>query len=82
MFCYEIRVKGNANRDWADWFQELRVRIAGEDAPLAAGQERCELLLTGSLPDQSALLGVLMRLHNLNLEILSVKKTLRKEEGK
>jgi hypothetical protein len=69
MTRYEIRVKGNPTRDWTDWFGELQVQ-PGE----AEGQQGHTLRLTGELPDQSALLGVLMRLHNLNLRILSVQK--------
>ncbi len=68
MARYEIRVKGRPVRDWGDWFREMRVQATGED-----GQALPELLLAGALPDQSALLGVLMRLHNLNLTILSVR---------
>lgn len=67
MTRYEIRVKGRSARDLSDWFREMQVRTTSED-----GQALPELLLTGDLPDQSALLGVLMRLHNLNLTILTV----------
>ncbi len=69
MTRYEIRVKDRSALHWADWFQEMQVRTANVD-----GQIGPDMLLTGDLPDQSALLGVLMRLHNLNLTILSVRK--------
>lgn len=59
----KIRVHGRLPRDWSDWFGELSMQ---ELRP-------SELLLTGWLPDQSALLGVLMRLHNLNIAIVSVE---------
>lgn len=58
---YEIRVKAAAARDLSGWFEELAVQAAGG-----------ELLLSGDLPDPLALMGVLMRLHNLNLTVLSV----------
>lgn len=70
MFLYEIRVKGKPAVDWSTWFQEFRVRTTHQEQP--------ELLLMGYLPDQSALLGVLMRLHNLNLTVVSVRRI---EEG-
>lgn len=69
MTRYAILVRGSAVRDWKDWFREMEVQSSGE-----VGERQAELLFTGSLPDQSALLGVLMRLHNLNLTILSVQK--------
>ncbi len=74
MTRYEIRVKDRAALHWADWFQEMQVRTTDVD-----GQTSPDTLLTGNLPDQSALLGVLMRLHNLNLTILKVCKI--EEEG-
>lgn len=64
---YKISVKNGTTHDWSDWFQELQVQAAGE------GGQQSEVRLTGCLPDQSALLGVLMRLHNLNLTILSIQ---------
>ncbi len=67
MTRYEFRVKSKPALDWADWFRELQV-----STPVEEGPQPHEVLLTGVLPDQSALLGVLMRLHNLNLTILSV----------
>ena len=70
MHLYEIRVKGKPALDWSTWFQELQV--------LTSSQEQSGLLLTGNLSDQSALLGLLMRLHNLNLVIVSVQRI---EEG-
>jgi hypothetical protein len=38
-----------------------------------ANQENGDALLTGSIPDQAALLSVLLRLNDLGLTILSVK---------
>ncbi len=74
MTHYEIRVKDRAALHWADWFQEMQVRTTNVN-----GHAGPDMLLTGDLPDQSALLGVLMRLHNLNLTIQSVRKI--EEEG-
>lgn len=67
---YEIRIKTHSDSVWAweDWFPEFHVQLPGGDS-----QRSIELCLTGRLPDQSALLGVLMRLHNLNQVILSVQ---------
>ncbi len=74
MTRYEIRVNGKSAPTWADWFGEMQMQSTGEE-----GQKLPQFILTGGLPDQSALLGVLMRLHNLNLTILAVRKI--EEEG-
>ena len=60
---YEIRVKGHLGPEWADWFEGL------EFQPLEDGQ----MLLTGRIVDQAALIGVLTRLNRLNLPLLSVR---------
>ena len=60
---YEIRVKGHLGRQWADWFEGL------EFEPSEDGQ----MLLSGRIVDQAALIGVLTRLNRLNLALLSVR---------
>lgn len=62
---YEIRVAGQLSMVWSDWLEGLDV------LPEPGG----ETVLRGPLPDQSALIGVLSRLHALNLTILSVTAT-------
>jgi hypothetical protein len=60
---YEIRVAGHLDETAFDWFGEIRVvNRADGDA-----------LLSGSIPDQAAMLRVLLRLNDLGLSILSVK---------
>jgi hypothetical protein len=60
---YEIRVKGHLGREWADWFEGLEFK------PFEDGQ----MLLSGRIVDQAALIGVLTRLNRLNLPLLSVR---------
>lgn len=60
---YLIRLRGILDLEQAAWFPEL---IHADEAD---GDTR----LHGELPDQSALLGILFRIHNLNLQILSVE---------
>ena len=57
----EVRIKGNLKQDWSDWFEAL----------IISHQLDGETLLSGELPDQAALLGLLNRIHGLNLELLS-----------
>ncbi len=58
---FEIRVRGQLGKEWMDWFEGLELR------PLEDG----EMILNGSIPDQAALMGILNKLHRLNLTILS-----------
>ncbi len=61
--CFmEIRVKGQLSDEWSDWFEDLEMRYL----------ENGEMVLSGAIPDQAALMGILNKLHRLNLTILSV----------
>ncbi len=59
---YEIRIKGHLDTSWADWFDGLTFRH----------EDGGETVLTGSLPDQAALHGVLNRLRDLGVQLISV----------
>lgn len=59
---YQIRVKGVLNENWSDWFDGLSI------SPQASG----ETLLTGPVRDQSALHGILVKIRDLGLDLLSV----------
>jgi len=61
---YEIRVEGQLSGGWTDWFDGLAIQQ----------DENAETLLTGTLPDQAALFGVLTKIHNLNLILVSVSR--------
>ena len=61
---YEIRVQGQLDSNWSDWFNGLDV----------TPQENGETLIAGSLPDQAALQGILTKVFNLRLLLLSVKR--------
>ncbi len=58
----EIRIQGHLDPCWSEWLEDLHV------APLENG----ETLLSGLLADQTALYGLLARLRDLNLVLLSV----------
>lgn len=57
---YHIRVRGNLDPKWADWFDEFVI------ASRASGQT----LLTGPVADQAALYGVLSKIRDLGLPLL------------
>jgi hypothetical protein len=58
----EIRVKGQIDVHWSDWFDDLAVKHTGQN----------ETVLTGPIPDQAALHGLLAKLRDLGLPIVSV----------
>jgi hypothetical protein len=59
---YEIKIEGLLDPRWSDWFAGLRL----------TNLEGGETLLSGSLPDQAALHGVLERIRDLNVKLISV----------
>ena len=59
---YEIRIKGRLSQIWSDWFTNLKMTELEGD----------ETLLSGMLPDQSALHGLLERIRDLNITLISV----------
>jgi len=61
---YEIRLEGHLTERWSDWFDGLAV----------CNEPGGETILSGRLADQAALLGVLSRIHALNLTLVSVHK--------
>ena len=59
---YEIKIKGHLDPRWSDWFAGLELtHLEGNTT-----------LLSGLLPDQAALHGLLERIRDLNLTLISV----------
>jgi len=63
-YIYEIRVEGHLGDSWSPWFEGMTIRH----------EESGETVLTGSLPDEPALHGVLMRIRDLGLPLIEVKR--------
>ena len=61
---YEIKIRGHLDPRWSDWFADLKLTHLEGD----------ETLLSGSLPDQAALHGLLERIRDLNLTLISVTR--------
>ena len=57
-----IRVKGHLSSQWVDWFDGLTIE----------NQPDGEAVLSGPLPDQTALYSVLNRMRDLGLELISL----------
>ena len=63
---YEIRVQDHLDPCWSDWFDGLlMVNVDGDTG---------EALLSGRLADQASLHGVLARIRDLNLTLISVRR--------
>jgi hypothetical protein len=64
---FEICVKGQLNSHWSEWLEGLEVKYL----------ENGEMILSGHIVDQAALMGVLNKLSRLNLTLLSVNEIKR-----
>jgi hypothetical protein len=62
---YQIRIKGHLDSSLADTFADLEI----------SNLENGEALLSGQIQDQAALQGVLNRINNLGLTLISVNPT-------
>jgi hypothetical protein len=62
LMVYQIRIKGHLGCDWADWFEGLTITL----------QDTGETVLTGPVVDQAALHGLLKKVRDLGVSLLSV----------
>jgi hypothetical protein len=59
---YQIRIKGHLGSQWTDWFGGLTITL----------EDNGETLLTGPVVDQAALHGVLKKVRDLAMPLISV----------
>ena len=59
---YEIRLKGSLDHQWTDWFDGLAITL----------QRNGETVLTGAVADQAALHGLLRKIRDLGMPLLSL----------
>lgn len=62
---YQIRIKGHLGRQWADRFEELSITLVDDGTTL----------LTGPVVDQAELHGILRKIRDLGIPLLSVNIT-------
>jgi hypothetical protein len=61
MICH-IRIEGHLSPRWSDWFEGLAITL----------EDNGQTLLTGPLVDQAALHGVMRKVRDLGIPLLSV----------
>ena len=59
---YQIRIKGHLSHPWTDWFESLTITL----------EENGDTLLTGPVIDQAALHGLLKKVRDLGMPLISV----------
>lgn len=59
---YEIRLKGHLDLSWSEWLDNMTI----------IHQDNGETLLTGPVADQAALHGVLNRMRDIGIPLISV----------
>jgi hypothetical protein len=59
---YQIPIKGHLNPQWTDWFEGLTINL----------EEGGDTLLTGLMADQAALHGLLKKVRDLGMPLISV----------
>ncbi len=60
---YQIRIKGHLSPQWTDWFEGLTITLDEGDT-----------LLTGPVIDQAALHGLLKKVRDLGMPLLSINR--------
>jgi hypothetical protein len=61
---YQIRIKGQLDPEWTDWFEGLTITL----------EDNGDTLLTGPVTDQAALYGLLKKVRDLGMPMLSVNR--------
>ena len=69
--AYQIRIKGHLGRQWTDWFSGLAITL----------EDNGDTLLTGLIVDQAALHGLLRKVRDLALPLISLSSRSQLDEG-
>ena len=65
---YQIQIEGRLGEKWSDWFSGMTIAFeSGSDGS-------CVTTLTGAVVDQAALRGILEKIWDLNLTLISITR--------
>jgi hypothetical protein len=64
---YEVRINGALDEGWSDWFDGFAIVSQADD----------ETVMIGAVADQPALFGILTKIRDLGLPLLSVRRVKR-----
>ena len=68
---YEIKIEGHLGLQWKDWFDGMTMAL----------DENGETVLTGPVTDQSALHGLLKKVRDLGMPLISVNRIYPEQGG-
>ena len=68
---YEIVIEGQLDAGWSEWFEPLSLLSPTPSTTM----------LRGGLPDQAALFGILKKLHNLGVVLVSFQRVTSETKG-
>jgi len=63
---YQIRIRGHLDSQWTDWFDRMSITL----------EEDGDTLLTGAVADQAALHGLLKKVRDLGMTLVSINPVL------
>lgn len=63
---FQIRIKGHLSQQWADWFDNMALTLEDDG----------DTLLTGPVADQAALHGLIKKVRDLGMTLISVNPVL------
>ena len=66
--AYRIEIEGRLDPRWSSWFNGLTITVKGRDHDLFV------TILDGAVPDQASLRGILNKIWDLNLSLISVNR--------
>ncbi|HVN52902.1 MAG TPA: hypothetical protein VMT46_01135 [Anaerolineaceae bacterium] len=65
---YQIKIKGILDESWTDWLGSVQISTSEENGVNVT-------TISGEIPDQPALFGILERIRDLNLPLISAVQT-------
>ena len=68
---YEIKVKGHLVQEWSEWLGDSRIKYDDEG----------NTLLSGRIPDQAALHGILGQIRDLGITLISLSAQKAEQDG-